>query len=139
MSIFSTANNDHIDPSDMKISQQIESIETVPTTGELGALLLESKLIKKYRPLYNRKLRIKRKLVVLKSTVSENGYYKEKNLCGKLLGLEKGKGECFNFGLDRCLGACTGKENFRKYNLCFLEAFLATRIKPWPFRGIFSG
>ncbi|MBI3486510.1 GIY-YIG nuclease family protein, partial [Candidatus Daviesbacteria bacterium] len=57
---------------EMKISQQIERIETITTTGELGALLKESSLIKKMQPLYNRKLRISKKLLLLKTTLEKN-------------------------------------------------------------------
>jgi DNA polymerase-3 subunit epsilon len=49
----------------MKISQQIKSFEYIETSGELSALLLESTLIKKHQPLFNRLLREARKMVVL--------------------------------------------------------------------------
>jgi DNA polymerase-3 subunit epsilon len=58
----------------MNISRQVTDIETIETPGELGALLLEQHLIKTQQPLYNRKLRQMRKLVVLKSKTDENGY-----------------------------------------------------------------
>ncbi len=44
-------------PKEIKISQQVHHVETVPTGSELSALLLESKLIKELKPLYNRMLR----------------------------------------------------------------------------------
>ncbi len=61
-------------PLEMKIAQQIESIETLTTSGELGALFLESKLIKQMLPLFNRKLRHKRELVALRSSITADGY-----------------------------------------------------------------
>jgi DNA polymerase-3 subunit epsilon len=61
-------------PLEMKIAQQIESIETITTAGELGALILESHLIKKLLPLYNRKSRLKRELVALKTKPNKDGY-----------------------------------------------------------------
>lgn len=61
-------------PLEMKISQQIESLETITTAGELGALLLESELIKKMLPLYNKKSRIKHELVALRKHIDKNGY-----------------------------------------------------------------
>lgn len=64
--------SDHLLSSDLKISQQVERIEIIKTSGELGALLKESELIKKHQPLYNRKLRQTQKLVVLKSVVKSN-------------------------------------------------------------------
>jgi DNA polymerase-3 subunit epsilon len=50
------------------------SIETIPTSGELSALLLESALIKKENPIHNRALRQRRLLVLAKRTRDSNGY-----------------------------------------------------------------
>jgi DNA polymerase-3 subunit epsilon len=61
-------------PIEMKISQQVESIETVETAGELGALFLESQMIKKMLPLYNKKSRLKKKLIALKAQINTQGY-----------------------------------------------------------------
>lgn len=65
---------DHRSSNEMNISRQIVDIETIETPGELGALLLEQHLIKTQQPLYNRKLRLARKLVVLKSELADDGY-----------------------------------------------------------------
>lgn len=59
---------------EMKISQQIERIDTITTAGELGALFAESKLIKTVLPLYNRQLRLKRELVGVRSHQNKDGY-----------------------------------------------------------------
>jgi DNA polymerase III subunit epsilon len=59
---------------EMNISQQVANIETLPTAGELGALLLESKLIKKLLPLYNKRSRIKQELVAIKCKLNKDGY-----------------------------------------------------------------
>ncbi len=48
---------DHAMPKDMKIVQEIADIEYHETAGELGALLLESRMIKQHLPIYNRMLR----------------------------------------------------------------------------------
>jgi DNA polymerase-3 subunit epsilon len=42
---------------EIKISQHVYHIDTIPTSNELAALILESKLIKEKQPLYNRLLR----------------------------------------------------------------------------------
>jgi DNA polymerase III subunit epsilon len=60
---------------EMNISQQIERVETIETAGELGALFLESQLIKKMLPVYNKKSRIKRELTALKMKENNQGYY----------------------------------------------------------------
>lgn len=44
-------------PKELKISQQVHHVETIPTGSELAALLLESKMIKELMPIYNRMLR----------------------------------------------------------------------------------
>jgi len=59
---------------EMRITQQIHKIESIPTAGELGALFLESQLVKKYLPMYNRKLRHSRELYVLKETTTNEEY-----------------------------------------------------------------
>ena len=48
---------DHKIGKDMRIAQELERIETIETAGELGALLLESRLVKRMQPVYNQQLR----------------------------------------------------------------------------------
>jgi DNA polymerase-3 subunit epsilon len=67
--------NDTESSTEMEISQQVERIETFLTPGELSALLLESTLIKKLQPIYNRKLRYARKLTFLRKKINEEGYF----------------------------------------------------------------
>ncbi len=64
--VMSHFSNDYLSTKQMNMCQQIQSIETRTTCGELGALLLEATLIKELQPLYNRKLRHSRKLTVAK-------------------------------------------------------------------------
>lgn len=54
--------SDHSSAKEMKIAQEVKHIEWIETAGELGALLLESKLIKERQPIYNRMLRRNRQL-----------------------------------------------------------------------------
>ncbi len=42
---------------EMRIAQEIHRIEWIETAGELGALLLEARLVKEQQPVYNRQLR----------------------------------------------------------------------------------
>jgi DNA polymerase-3 subunit epsilon len=72
--VLSHFSSDHLSSIDMKISQQVASVEHVETAGELGALLLESSLIKKHQPLFNRMLRHARKIPILLKKTDENGY-----------------------------------------------------------------
>jgi len=54
MSHFSATSRE---PREMRIAQEIRRIEWMETAGELGALLLEARLVKKHQPLHNRQLR----------------------------------------------------------------------------------
>jgi len=42
---------------EVRMSQSVHHIETIPTGSELAALILESKLVKELKPLFNRRLR----------------------------------------------------------------------------------
>lgn len=59
---------------EMQMSQQVKRIDVVTTVGELGALLKESELIKKMQPIFNRKLRDARRIVVLREIQGKVGY-----------------------------------------------------------------
>jgi DNA polymerase-3 subunit epsilon len=72
--VLSHFSNDIRSGTEMNISRQITQIETVQTAGELGALLLEQKMIKKYLPLYNKKSRIKQELIAIKSRINKDGF-----------------------------------------------------------------
>ncbi len=64
--IFSHFQNDYLTNKEFILSQQVERIEVISTTGELSALLLESHLIKEHMPIYNRRLRRKKEVVGFK-------------------------------------------------------------------------
>jgi len=169
--VLSHFSSDINSPTEMQIAQQIKRIETIPTAGELGALLLESQLIKDLLPIYNKKSRIKRELIGLKKRTNQQGYdecylesisiitpdnaseylgfYRSRKqakaaladiaktylLCEKLLGLEKTDTACFAYRLNRCSGACIGREKAVVHNLKLVTAFSENKILPWPFEG----
>lgn len=54
MSHFSASSRE---PREMRIAQEIHRIEWIETAGEVGALLLEARLVKQHQPLHNRQLR----------------------------------------------------------------------------------
>ncbi len=72
--VLSHFSNDHLSSTDMKISREIMRVEAIPTQGELGALLLESTMIKRHQPFFNRKLRNSRKMTILMKCIDKNGY-----------------------------------------------------------------
>ena len=63
--VMSHFSSDHASSKDMRIGQQVSRVEWTETAGELGALLLESKLIKELQPIHNRRLRSSRDLFSL--------------------------------------------------------------------------
>jgi DNA polymerase-3 subunit epsilon len=60
--VFSHFSSDHASTKEMRLSQQLKRVEWIETAGELGALLLESRLIKERLPIHNRQLRRERQL-----------------------------------------------------------------------------
>ena len=55
--VMSHFNSDHKLYKDMRLSQQLHRIEWRETAGEIGALLMEAKLVKALQPIHNRTLR----------------------------------------------------------------------------------
>lgn len=122
--------NDTENSRELEISQQVERIEYIKTAGELGALILESELIKKLQPLYNRKLRYKKVLTTIVQKVDKKGFLKaqietgveiENNNLEKVLGIFKSQKQAKEFlqllvkennlcqkslGLEKSKGAC---------------------------------
>lgn len=72
--VLSHFSNEHSSAKEIQISTQVRAIEPIKTAGELGALLLESTLIKKYQPIYNQQLRYARKMIILLRSQDDNGY-----------------------------------------------------------------
>jgi len=64
-----------LDTTKLKLIENTHRIETIETAGELGALLLESKLIKELMPIHNKRLRAAKSLTYLSKTTNEAGYY----------------------------------------------------------------
>ena len=73
--VLSHFSNDYNSAKEMKIAQQIHSIETIQTSGEFGALMKESYLVKKMQPLYNRMLRHARLVTLVKKVIGKEGYF----------------------------------------------------------------
>lgn len=65
---------DHGSAKEMALCSRVTSIEARCTAGELSALLLESDLVKELSPVYNRRLKKRRKVVLAESVVTEAGY-----------------------------------------------------------------
>jgi DNA polymerase III subunit epsilon len=59
---------------EMELSRCVVRIESRPTPGELGALLLESSLIKQLHPIYNVMSRRTRRVLLARGTIGAKGY-----------------------------------------------------------------
>jgi DNA polymerase-3 subunit epsilon len=56
-------------------------------------------------------------------------------LCAKAIGLEAGEGSCFAYQLQRCRGACVGREPALLHDTRVRLALAPQKLKPWPYRG----
>ena len=56
------------------LCRKVHRVEVRRTAGELGALLLESQLIKELRPFYNVAQRMRRRIIVARSILNKQGY-----------------------------------------------------------------
>lgn len=70
--VLSHFSSDHKSATEMEMSQKIKRVDWKETAGELGALLLEAKLIKKLQPAYNRLLRNVTKLYSIRMSSQMN-------------------------------------------------------------------
>ncbi len=60
--VLSHFSSDHASTKEMRIGQEIKHVEWLETAGDFSALLLESRLVKERKPIYNRQLRNERQL-----------------------------------------------------------------------------
>jgi len=155
-------------PDEASMLRQSRRITWILTAGEIGALLLEARLIKEQQPLFNKRLRRNRQLCSLRfdsdkpeviyakevDFSSQQGLYglfanrhaalqtlqsiaDEHKLCYGLLGLEslsRGRA-CFRSALNRCAGACCGKESVEAHHQRLRDAMTRMQVVCWPWRG----
>jgi hypothetical protein len=60
---------------------------------------------------------------------------REHGFCLRVMGVDKGKGACFQHQLGRCRGACIGKESAQAHNQRLLQQWQHHAIAAWPFAG----
>ena len=73
--VLSHFSNDYKSSKEMSLCQQVRDIKAIKTAGELGALLLQSHLIRELHPVHNRRSLASRKFVVAKRVLTDNGYF----------------------------------------------------------------
>ncbi|WP_037320457.1 exonuclease domain-containing protein [Salegentibacter sp. Hel_I_6] len=129
-----------------QMQKEVSSVSFEATGNELVALLKENQEIKQNKPKYNKALKKNIFSHALYHSTDENGYINlyiaragKKNsittfsslkrarnvlemwidkyeLCQRLCSLEKGSGNCFNYTIKKCHGACIEEESAESYN-----------------------
>ena len=152
-------------PEEARMLRQTQRIEYQQTAGEIGALLLESRLIKELQPLKNKRLRRQQRLCSLRivdgvleiidtTTICDGpqlyGLFRnrrmatealmqiadEHRLCHTLLGLDKSTGRgCFRAQIGKCAGACKGAESHKAHTQRLLSALERWAVHHWPYPG----
>jgi DNA polymerase-3 subunit epsilon len=159
---------------EMRLTQAVRRIDWLETVGELGALLLESRLIKESQPIHNRRLRRSSELCTWQLAQVAEGDYRPRlasgndcdfgpaaalfglfasrreaidslraiatahALCPIILGLEKpaqpGR-PCFAHQMNKCRGACAGKEALGIHSARLRAALRPLKLETWPYHG----
>lgn len=152
-------------PEEARMLRQAQRIEYQQTAGEIGALLLESRLIKELQPLKNKRLRRQQRLCSLRirdgmleiidtTAICEGpqlyGLFRnrrmatealmliadEQRLCHTLLGLDKSTGRgCFRSQIGKCAGACKGAESHEAHTRRLMSALDRWAVHHWPYPG----
>lgn len=129
-----------------QMQKEVSSVSYEATGNELAALLKENQEIKHNKPKYNKALKKNIFSHALYHSTDDNGYLNlyiaragKKNsittfsslkrarnvlemwvdkyeLCRRLCNLEKGSGNCFNYTIKKCHGACIKEEPAESYN-----------------------
>lgn len=63
---------------------------------------------------------------------------KSHQLCLKVLNFEKTNRACFNYQLNKCRGACCGKETISSHNKRLYESLYIHKLYSWPYNGVIS-
>ncbi len=81
--------NDHLSDKELEMSVQIRRIESRICAGDFGAQLMEAKLIKELRPIYNRQLRKTQSPWYFEFSENKLGYLNVAVKSSKIISLEK--------------------------------------------------
>jgi len=168
---------EHRSAAEQRLARTVHRVDWTETAGELGALLIEARAVKREQPLHNRRLKaagtpwtvrlvadsagVERADIVEMDALDADaqrevyGLYRDRRaaaraleeiarahqLCAKVLGIERGAGavadggSCFAYQLQRCRGACVGKEPAALHGTRARLALAGVRLKAWPYRG----
>lgn len=147
---------------ELRLGQQTHRIDWIETVGELGALLLESRLIKERQPAHNRKPRRTAELCTWQLVEHEPGDFRPLLVAGDELDLSTGQ-DCFGLFASKreatlalrkiaeahqlCLvvlgleitsapgRACIRKEPVGLHSARLMSALAKLKLKTWPYPG----
>ncbi len=144
--------NQHLSNGRKRLINTFSKVKIKKLHTELESLLFESQEIKKYRPIFNRKLRKYKNKYSLITEINEEGYRyyrlsnlsnedplidffsfrnakkfilkltKQHNLCEKINKLDNSSKSCFQYHLKNCNGACLRLESNNEYNKRFEDS-----------------
>ncbi len=142
---------------ELRIAQEIRRVDWQETVGELGALLLESRLVKARQPLHNRLRRRRSRLVGgedadpgrdcelyglfssrREATLALRKIAEAHQLCPAMLGLERTSrpGQpCLAHQQNQCRGACADRESIGLHSARLMAALARLRLGGWPYPG----
>lgn len=98
----------------LSLMKEVNRIDHIKTTGELGAMLLEARLVKELHPIYNAQLREKKAFIVLEKTKDKKGYFTFK---------EKTVTSLTNVETENLLGTFKSKRSAKEYLNEFAEKY----------------
>jgi DNA polymerase III subunit epsilon len=153
--------NDYRNANDLRLSTELQRIETHVCAGEFGALLLEARWIGERFPALNKALRKSEQWQVLSGSgevvalntlehTNLSAYYgpfttkrgaksvlqslaDSDKLCWARLKLEKREGACFGYQVRKCAGHCVGQETDQAHDDRLIRALAQWKIPDWPF------
>ncbi|WP_111113803.1 MULTISPECIES: endonuclease [Stenotrophomonas] len=152
-------------PDEQRLVGRTDGFSCIRTAGDIGAQLLEARLIKQAKPLFNRKLRRNKRLctIVLAADgvriedvhgadpAQAHGLFPgrhaaiaalqrladEHQLCYGRLGIESVRAgvPCFRHLLRRCAGACNGSEPASAHDERLRGGLAGYHRRAWPYAG----
>jgi len=98
----------------LSLIKEVVRIGHIVTTGEFGALLMESQMIKELHPIYNARLLEKKEFIVLRKAMGKDGYATLKPKTVKSLA---------EVDSDNLFGAFKNKQAVKEYLIEFAEKY----------------
>lgn len=98
----------------LSLIKEVVRIGHIITTGEFGALLMESQMIKELHPIYNARLLEKKEFIILSKSMNKDGYWTLKPKTVKSLA---------EVNSENLFGAFKNKQAMKEYLIEFAEKY----------------